>query len=157
MKYVKAFIQKPRNMYFSIILMLTLVMGLVSVSFSYYVDESSRPGVLKNVNVDNRLQITGYAGNKISFEPHETKELEVYIMSNNDFSSVYKIYYNKGVNVYVYADTKISGVITAKEVQKYKFMITNNEEVPVEFELGLASATLNGSVDVDSNLVELVN
>ena len=89
MKFFKSFIKKPRNVYFSIVAMLTIVAGLASISFSYYIDESSTEGILKYNAIDNRLQSPDLVDGNVALAPHETKEIELYVMSNNSFMSQY--------------------------------------------------------------------
>ena len=55
MKKVLDFLAKPRNMIFSLLVMFALVVGLLKVSFSYYVEDSTNSAQLKLDTIDNRL------------------------------------------------------------------------------------------------------
>lgn len=156
MKFIKEFIKKPRNVYFSIILMLTLVTGLVSISFSYYIDESSTEGELKFTKIDNRIQSPDLIDGNISLAPHETKEITLYIMSNNDFQSKYKLIYNTDKNVKIFSETPLDEVIDAKEVKDYKLIVSNFEDESVTFELKILSNEINKTIEFVGNTVEVL-
>ena len=75
------FFKRKRNIYFSILFMLTVVMGLFSISFSYYVDESSKMGLLKINEIDNRLQSDALTNGTITVNPQETVEFSIYVIN----------------------------------------------------------------------------
>lgn len=156
MKFIKSFIKKPRNVYFSIIAMMTVVTCLVSISFSYYIDESSMDGLLEFVEIDNRIQSPDLVDGNVSLAPHETKEIEIYVMSNNTFDSKYKLIYNTDKNVKVFTDTLMDDVISAKEVKNYKLTLSNFEDESVSFELKLISSDINSEVQFDGNEIEIL-
>lgn len=156
MKFFKSFIKKPRNVYFSIVAMLTIVAGLASISFSYYIDESSIEGILKYNAIDNRLQSPDLVDGNVALAPHETKEIELYVMSNNSFMSQYKVIYKTSQNVKVYSENMMADVIDAKEVQNYKFVISNYDDVPAQIELEVVSSEMNKDLNFEGNEVEVL-
>ncbi len=157
MKFIKEFIKKPRNVYFSIILMLTLVTGLVSISFSYYIDESSTEGTLKFDVIDNRIQSPDLVDKNVSLAPHETKEIDVYVMSNNNFDTDFFLIYKTENDVKVYSDKEISKTITAKEVQNYHLIISNYSDVAASLELDLVSYNKGGMPEsINDKVVEVL-
>lgn len=156
MKFIKNFVKKPRNVYFSIIAMMTIISGLVSISFSYYIDESSTEGELKFTKIDNRIQSPDLIDGNISLAPHETKEITLYIMSNNDFQSKYKLIYNTDKNVKIFSETPLDEVIDAKEVKDYKLIVSNFEDESVTFELKILSNEINKTIEFVGNTVEVL-
>lgn len=156
MKFIKTFAKKPRNIYFSIILMLTLVTGLASISFSYYIDESSTDGVLKYGEVDNRIQSEDIVDGMIVLAPHETKDIGLCVMSNNNFESNFKLYYKTDDNAKVLSNDHIKSTITAKEVQYYSLAISNFSDTPASLVLDIASSDLNSDVTFLGTEVEVM-
>lgn len=157
MKFIKEFIKKPRNIYFGIILMLTLVTGLVSVSFSYFIDESSTEGVLKFAEIDNRIQSPDLVDKNVSLAPHETKEIDIYVMSNNNFDTDFSLIYKTNDDVKVYSDRKLSTTLTAKEVQNYHLVISNYGDSAANLELDIVSFNKGEMQEsIDGNIVEVL-
>lgn len=156
MKFIKSFVKKPRNVYFSIIAMLTVVSGLVSISFSYFIDESSTEGVMEFKEIDNRIQSPDLVDGNIALAPHETKEIELYIMSNNNMTTKYKLVYDTDKNVKIYTDQEMDETIEAKEVKNYKLTVSNFEDTPVQFELKILSSYINTDITTNSKTVEVL-
>lgn len=155
MKFISSFIKKPRNVYFSIILMLTLVAGLASVSFSYYIDESSTDGVLKYEKIDNRIQSEALIDGLVSLAPHETKEIILYVMSNNNFASNFKLYYETADNAKVLSSSLIKDSIEAKEVQEYTLSLANFGNEPASLVINIASSNIDSEVTFPGTEVEI--
>lgn len=156
MKFIKSFVKKPRNVYFSIIAMLTVVSGLVSISFSYFIDESSTEGVMEFKEIDNRIQSPDLVDGNIALAPHETKEIELYIMSNNNMTTKYKLVYDTDKNVKIYTDQEMDETIEAKEVKNYKLTVSNFEDTSVQFELKILSSNINTDITTNSKIVEVL-
>lgn len=156
MKFIKSFVKKPRNVYFSIIAMLTVVSCLVSISFSYYIDESSTEGVLQFSNIDNRMQSPDLVDGNVSLAPHETKEIELYVMSNNTYDTKYKLIYNTDKNVKVYTDGVIDDVIGPKEVKNFTLILSNFEDESVSFELKIYSSDINHDVVFNGTEIDVL-
>lgn len=156
MKFIKSFVKKPRNVYFSIIAMMTVVSCLASISFSYYIDESSTEGMLKFDTIDNRIQSPDLVDGNIALAPHETKEINLYVMSNNDMESKYKLIYNTDKNVKIYTNTSIDETIDAKEVKNYTLTVSNFEDEPVTFELKILSSSMSADIPFNGNEIEVI-
>lgn len=156
MKFIKSFVKKPRNVYFSIIAMMTVVSCLASISFSYYIDESSTEGMLKFDTIDNRIQSPDLVDGNLALAPHETKEINLYVMSNNDMESKYKLIYNTDKNVKIYTNTSIDETIDAKEVKNYALTVSNFEDEPVTFELKILSSSMSADIPFNGNEIEVI-
>lgn len=150
------FFKRKRNIYFSIIFMLTIVMGLFSISFSYYVDESSKTGLLKINEIDNRLQSDSLTNGTITVNPQETVEFHVYIISNNNYETKYELYYQtkNETNLEVYTVDEIKETIPSHSVYEYKIVIENYNETSVDVTLGIASSYLQGEVKSPGIVIE---
>ncbi len=156
MRKVFSFFKRPRNMYFSIVVMFSLVMGLVSVSFSYYVPDTSVSGVAKLKRVDNRIQANELNDGYIVVGPHETKNVSLYVMSNNDFKSQYKIFYKTDGNVKVLSEMEAGGVIDAHGVLVHELMVANFEDVSTDVYIGIDSSYLDTEIFLSGEKVELL-
>ena len=155
MSKIKAFINKPRNIYFSIILMLTLVTGLFSISFSYYIDESNTNGLLTVKGVDNILQSDDLTDGIVGLAPHESKTIKVNIMSNNSYESKYALYYKSNNDVKVFSTLAMDEIIKSKEVQEYELIVSNFEDNPSSVYIGIVNGLVDAEVSVPGNLVEV--
>ena len=157
MDRVRAFFTRPKNLYLSVLLMFTVVMGLASISFSYYVDESTNNTKLVELNViDNRITSDELIDGKIVLGPQETKEIEVYVMSNNDFDTEYELYYlvdSEYVEVVTSDNTK--GTLGSKDVHMINLVIENYEEKEVEVLIGMKYKETIIDIDNTINYDEL--
>lgn len=144
------FLKRKRNLYFSIVVMLTVVMGLVSISFSYYVDESSRTGLIKFNEIDNRIQSDALNNGVITIGPQETKEFNVYVVSNNDFDSKYELYYQTTTNtdIEVYMKDNIKDVLPSHSVYEHSIVIENYNSQPIDVTIGVASSYLDKEINL---------
>lgn len=150
------FFKRKRNIYFCLIFMLTVVMGLFSISFSYYVDESSRTGLLKINEIDNRLQSDSLTNGTITVKPQETVEFHVYVISNNNFESKYELYYQtkNETNLEVYTVDEIKETIPSHSVYEYKIVIENYNEESVDVTFGVASSDMQSDVKSPGIVIE---
>ena len=155
MDKVKNFIAKPRNIYFSLMLLVTLVAGLFSISFSYYIDESSTEGLLKVKGLDNRIQSDDLVDGVVSLAPHETKTINLYVMSNNTKETRYAIYYKTDKNAKVLSETELDETIGANEVYQYTLMVSNFGDEEADVLIDIASAELDDEVSFDGVKVEI--
>ncbi len=154
MKKVLDFLKRPRNVYFSIVVMLTLVTGLVSISFSYYVDESTNSGVIKYSTVDNRLQSDDLQDGYITLGKKESKTIKVYVMSNNNYESKFKLYYKADGNAQVSSEVKLDETIGSKEVYSYELYVSNLEDQENKIYIGINSSYMDEEVQVDGKKIE---
>lgn len=142
------FFKRPRNLYFSIIVMLTVVAGLASISFSYYVGESTNETKLALSIVDNEIQSDALTDNKLTILPNETLTFNMFLISNNNFESIYKLFYKASDKVEVQVD-RIYPSLEAHSVNIVKITVknySNNEEI---VEIGIKSGYLNTNIDIE--------
>lgn len=149
MNKLAEFLKKPRNIYFSIIAMLTVVTGLVSISFSYYIDDSTNSNIIEVSKVDNRIQSDELIQGYITIPAQETKEIIVYIMSNNDFESKFKLYYKTDDNVEVLSESEIDDQISSHDVLEYKLIISNYDEEESEVFIGIANGYIGKTIELE--------
>lgn len=155
MKKVLVFLKRPRNVYFSIIVMLTVVTGLVSISFSYYVDESTNSGIIRFSTIDNRLQSDDLVDGYLTLDAHETKTINVYIMSNNNFESKYKLYYKTDGNIQVSSEVILDETINSKDVHSYELYLSNFEDKENKVYIGISNAYLGEEVVIDGEEIQI--
>lgn len=155
MDRVRAFFIRPKNLYLSVLLMFTVVMGLASISFSYYVDESTNNTKLVELNViDNRITSDELIDGKIVLGPQETKEIEVYVMSNNDFDTEYELYYLVDSEyVEVVTSDNIKGTLGSKDVHMINLVIENYEEKEVEVLIGVDSTYVGSKINLSGKKI----
>ena len=136
--------------------MLTIVMGLFSISFSYYVDESSRTGLYKINEIDNRLQSDALNNGVITVNAQETVEFHVYVISNNNFESKFELYYQtkNTDNLEIYSVDEIKSSIPSHSVYEYKIVIENYNESSVEVTFGVASSYMQSDVNSPGIVIE---
>lgn len=149
------FFKRKRNLYFSIIFMLTLVMGLFSVSFSYYVDETSRSGLVRLNEVDNIIQSDSLKNGVITVGPQETIEFHIYVISNNNYDSKFKLFYQtkNERDIKVYTKEDIKEVIPSHSVYEYTIVIENYSGVQEDVTIGIASSTMDSSVNAPGKVI----
>lgn len=153
---IKSVVTKPRNIYFSIVLMLTLVTGLASISFSYYIDESNTEGLFKLKEIDNRIQSDDLIDGKVSLAPHETKTITVNVMSNNNTKTKFALYYKTEDDVKVFSEEKIASTIDKKELQEYVLLVSNFSSSPASVYIDIESGQLSDELVVDGKLVQIL-
>lgn len=142
------FFNRPRNLYFSIIVMLTVVAGLVSVSFSYYIDESTNNTKLALSIVDNEIQSDALTDNKVTISSNETITFNMFIISNNSFESIYKLFYKANDKVEVTVD-RIYPSLEAHSVNIVKITIKNFSNSEETVEIGIKSGYLNTNIEIE--------
>lgn len=156
MKKILDFLKKPRNVYFSIVVMLTVVTGLVSISFSYYVDESTNRGIIKYSTIDNRIQSDDLQDGYITLSGHETKMIKVYVMSNNNYQSKFKLYYKTDGNAQVSSEIVLDETINSKEVYSYELYVSNFEDKENKVYIGISSAYMDEDIKIDGKEIEIL-
>lgn len=148
MDKVKSFFTKPKNLYLSVLLMFTVVMGLASISFSYYVDESTNNTKLVELSViDNRISSDDLVDGKVTVGPQETKVIQVYVMSNNDFDTEYELYYLADSDYLdVVSNYETARRIGSKDVHMIELIIENYEEKSIEVTIGIDSSYVGSEI-----------
>lgn len=150
------FLKRKRNIYFSIIVMLTIVTGLISISFSYYVDESSNLGLIKINDIDNRIQSDALKNGVITVGAQQTVTFNIYVISNNNFESKYELFYQaKDVNdLKVYMKDNIKSSIPSHSVYEHTIVIENYKNTSVDVTIGVASSYLNKDINLPGEKIE---
>lgn len=136
--------------------MLTLVMGLISISFSYYVDESSHTGLIKFNDIDNRIQSDALNNGVITVGAQEMVSFSVYVISNNNFESKYELFYQtKDSNdLEVYMTDSINESIPSHSVYEHKIVIENYKTESVDVTIGVASSYLDKEINLPGDKIE---
>lgn len=149
------FIKKPKNIYFSIVAMLTLVTGLASISFSY-VDETNTAGVLKLSEVDNRIDCGNIDNCIVFLNPHETIDVPVYVISNNDYDSAFVLYSKSDKDALFMSSYRIDEQILSKSMIKYNLKASNFSDEEATLELKIKSAKNINDITVDGDLIHII-
>ena len=157
MEQIRLFFKKPKNVYFSIIFMLTLVVGLMTVSFSYYVDDSTNNTTLVSIaKVNNFIQSDALNDNKLVLAPGNEANFTLYVMSNNDFDSSYKLFYKcKNTLVSVNTNKPVKNEIEAFGFEKYEIKVINNATTIQEIEFGIVNGFPNKELIMDEDAYEI--
>lgn len=142
------FFKRPRNLYFSIIVMLTVVAGLASISFSYYVGESTNETKLALSIVDNEIQSDALTDYKLTILPNETLTFNMFLISNNNFESIYKLFYKASDKVEVKVD-RIYPSLEAHSVNIVKITVKNYSNNEETVEIGIKSGYLNTNIEIE--------
>lgn len=125
-------------MYFSIIGMLTIVMGLISLTFSYYVPSSRNMIAQVDVmNIDNILKSDDLQDGSLSLKPYESRTITFYVISNNNYETHYRITYDDIPKVEVTPLSLSSNAIDAHDVHRVEVLVQNAgaERITINFSL----------------------
>jgi hypothetical protein len=137
MDKLKEFISKPKHLYFGVILMFVLVVGLASVSFSYVEESSNNTKQTEVIEIDTRMSSEVLKDGKITLAGNEARTFKIDVMSNNSFDSYYSLYYKcDGGDVVVTAD-ELRNEIGSYDVHQIEVTVSNFNSYPVEVTLGL--------------------
>lgn len=139
MSKLRDFFNKPRNLYYCGIALLTIVTGLISISFSYYIDETGNGSFLSLSVVDNQIQSDNLINNTLTVGGNESMTFNLYVISNNNFESIYKLFYKANkVDLKVTVDKAYSS-INAHDVQMLTIKVDNYTSVSQKIEFGIAN------------------
>ena len=137
MDKLKEFISKPKHLYFGVILMFVLVIGLASVSFSYVEESSNNTKQTEVIEIDTRMSSEVLKDGKITLAGNEARTFKIDVMSNNSFDSYYSLYYKcDGGDVVVTAD-ELRNEIGSYDVHQIEVTVSIFNSYPVEVTLGL--------------------
>ena len=128
---------KKRNVFFIIILLLTCIFGFSYISFSYYTGVSNEVENVNIVKIDNELTIDGYEGTNVVLKPNETKSINLIVKSLNPIKTSYKLFYESDKDVLVNVVSVLPDRIDAKDKQLITVSLTNesNEENNIKFNI----------------------
>lgn len=154
MSKLREFFNKPRNLYYCGIALLTIVTGLVSISFSYYIDETGNSKYLSLSVVDNQIQSDNLLNNTLTVGRNETMSFNLYVISNNNFESIYKLFYKANdVDLRVSVD-KVYSSIGAHDVQKLTVTVENYTSIDQKIEFGIANGYKDTELKVDGKEIK---
>lgn len=155
MDKVKEFLSKPKHLYFSVMLMFVLVIGLASVSFSYVSESSNNTTQSELLEIDTRISSTELRMGDISLKANESRTFKISVMSNNGFESSYALNYECDKSeVYVTA-SDVARTIGAYDVHEIELTVSNFESYPVSVTIGLDTGyTLDDIVSTGRKVVK---
>ncbi len=154
MSKLRDFFNKPRNLYYCGIALLTIVTGLVSISFSYYIEETGNGNFLSLSVVDNQIQSDNLINNTLTVGGNESVTFNLYVMSNNNFESIYKLFYNANkVNIKVTVD-KVYPSINAHDVQMLTVRVDNYTSINQKIEFGIVSGYKDTELKVEGTEIK---
>ncbi len=101
MKKFVDFIKKPKNLYLSIAIMLVVVMGLTSISFSYYIEDSTNGTQVMKINkIDTFIQSDELTSDEVIVPANSSKTITINVVNNNLYSNEYALTHtNESVTV----------------------------------------------------------
>lgn len=153
MKFVE-FIKKPRNLYLSIAFMLIVVVGLTSISFSYYIEDTSDASQLMQINkIDTFIQSDDIESDEITLPAQTSKTININVINNNSFPNIYKLYY-VGSDVTVIADKDVKDTIESMEVHTYNLKINNPTDDIKVIKLGIRNGYIGSQVEVEGTEIK---
>ena len=153
MKIVE-FFKKPRNLYLSIITMLIVVFGLSSVTFSYYIEDSSDANqVMKVKTINTYIQTDDIESDEITLLPNESKIININVISENDYPNDYKLFY-VGEGITVTSDKEVKNTIDTKEKLNYQLTFTNTTEEVKVVKLGIVNGYIGSTLEVEGTEIK---
>ena len=139
MEKLKSFFSQTRNLYFSVVAMLTIVAALSTISFSYYVDESTYKE--KEVSIINNIITSDdFVDGKVVVPAQEGIIVPIYVISNNNFDSFYELYYiSDSANIEVVSKERVNRSIGSKDVHRIDLKFENYSLKEETVEIGIVS------------------
>lgn len=154
MSKLREFFSKPRNLYYCGVALLTIVTGLVSISFSYYIGESGNSKYLSLSVVDNQIQSDSLINNTLTVGANESITFHLYVISNNNFESIYKLFYKANkVDLNVTVD-KVYSSIDAHDVQILNIKVDNYTSASQKIEFGIVSGYKGTELKVEGTEIK---
>lgn len=128
---------KKRNMFFIIILLLTFIFGFSYISFSYYSGVSVDSELVKTNQINNELLVVDGDNNTVILKPYEIKNLSLVIKSRNPITTSYKLFYNSTNEIDYEVISALPNKIEKGEKQIVNITIDNksNSETIVDFNI----------------------
>ncbi len=153
MKKMLDFLSRPRNMIFSLLVMFALVVGLLKVSFSYYIEDSTNGAQLKLDTIDNRLSSNDLKDGILYLNPYESKAITMSVTSYNEYESTYKLFYDCKDEVTIEKFTDYDGVLGAGETDKITILVANPNSYSVEAKIFVQNGYVGNSIVSDYNAI----
>lgn len=146
---MKKVFKNSRSLYFTLIIMLLVVTSLVSISFSYYVDDSNNSKQYAKIeSVNNTISSDQLNDSYLTLAGNTEETITLNVISNNNFTSSFKLSYESNSDVSVSSLDKIDDVIDAHDVLSYKIKVTNNSNNTSIIKFNI----VNGYVGTDFNV-----
>lgn len=128
---------KKRNVFFIIVLLITCVFGFSFISFSYYTGVTNE---VENINIDkieNELSIEENDTNTIELKPNEMKNIKLIVKSLNPIKTSYKLFYTSETDVSITVNNALPNKIEANEKQIIELTLDNktNQEAKIDFNI----------------------
>ena len=153
MNKLLSFLSKPGNMVFSLLVMFALVVGLLKVSFSYYIEDSTNGTQLKLNAIDNRLSSNDLRNGVLYLSPYESKAITMSVTSYNEFESAYKLFYECENDITIEKFTDYDGILGAGETDKITVLVANPNNYKVEAKIFVENGYIGNSIVSDSNAI----
>ena len=147
------FLSRPRNMIFSLLVLFALVVGLLKVSFSYYIGDSTNGAQLKLDTIDNRLSSNDLKDGILYLKPYESKAITMSVTSYNEYESAYKLFYDCKYDLTVEKFTDYDGVLGAGETDKITVLVANPNSYSVEAKIFVQNGYIGNSILSDYNAI----
>jgi hypothetical protein len=153
MNKLLSFLSKPGNMVFSLLVMFALVVGLLKVSFSYYIEDSTNGTQLKLNTIDNRLSSNDLKNGVLYLSPYESKAITMSVTSYNEFESAYKLFYECENDITIEKFTDYDGILGAGETDKITVLVANPNNYKVEAKIFVENGYIGNSIVSDYNAI----
>lgn len=153
MNKILSFLSKPGNMVFSLLVMFALVVGLLKVSFSYYIEDSTNGTQLKLNAIDNRLSSNDLKNGVLYLSPYESKAITMSVTSYNEFESAYKLFYECENDITIEKFTDYDGILGAGETDKITVLVANPNNYKVEAKIFVENGYIGNSIVSDYNAI----
>ena len=151
---IMEFIKKPRNLYLSIAFMLIVVVGLTSISFSYYIEDTSDANQLMKINkIDTFIQSDDIESDEITLPAQTSKTININVINNNSFPNIYKLYY-VGSGVTVLVDKDVQDTIDSMDVHSYSLKLNNPTDEIQVIKLGIKNGYVGSNVIVEGTEIK---
>ena len=154
MKKFINFIKKPKNLYLSIAVMLVVVMGLTSISFSYYIEDSTNSNQSFQLNkIDTFIQSDYLTSDELTIPAGESVTVDLNVINNNEFGNLFKLYY-EGDGVTYKVDKEVNEIISSKFVLNYNVTFTNTTNDLKTIKIGIINGYLGTEVNVPGTQIK---
>ena len=148
------FMKKPRNIYLSIVTMLLLVMGLSTISFSYFIEDSTNANQSFKVNsINTFIQSDDLTSDYITIPANKSTTINVNVINNNDYGHLYGLYY-EGEGITVTSNKPINEIISEHFVLNYDLTFKNNTNEDKTIKLGIVNGYMGTELNVPGTQIK---
>lgn len=151
MKKIIQFTKSARNIYFSFIALLTIVTALMSITFSFYIDESANITKIVSLSDTNvTLESNELTEGKITLSPYETRILVITIKNQEPSLVDYILHYKQdNQSVTVQAIEGLTKSLNANETKTIQLILTNLQDTEANVQIDVASNYVNNPINYD--------